>query len=152
MGSSHSSSHFTGFRECFLRITDSERFLQMEKFFMVCCWTVYFYLRKMDNHDRRHSPYPFLLFFVFQIVIWFWTTKKRHTHHRYGNELTLYFESIFFCKRKTNERLLLCFMSHLSMIILSHRKTEKRFLWLVLGYFLVMDGQFLVRMNSINQF
>lgn len=25
-------------------------------------------------------------------------------------------------------------------------------LWLVLGYFLVMDGQFLVRMNSINQF
>ena len=37
---------------------------------------------------------------VFQIVIWFWTTKKRHTHHRYGNELTLYFESIFFCKRK----------------------------------------------------
>ena len=75
---------------------------------------------------------------VFQIVIWFWTTKKRHTHHRYGNELTLYFESIFFCKRKTNERLLLCFMSHLSMIILSHCKTEKKIFmvsaWLVFGY------------------
>ena len=81
---------------------------------------------QMDNHDRRHSPYTFLLFFVFQIVIWFWTTKKRHTHHRYGNELTLYFESIFFCKRKTNERLLLCFMSHLSMIILSHPYSEKK--------------------------
>ena len=75
---------------------------------------------------------------VFQIVIWFWTTKKRHTHHRYGNELTLFFESIFFCKRKTNERLLLCFMSHLSMIILSHCKTEKKIFmvsaWLVFGY------------------
>ena len=46
------------------------------------------------------SPYPSLLFFSSQIVIWFLATKKRHAHHRYGNELTLYFESIFFCKRK----------------------------------------------------
>ena len=48
----------------------------------------------------RISPYPSLLFFSSQIVIWFLATKKRHAHHRYGNELTLYFESIFFCKRK----------------------------------------------------
>ena len=43
-----------------------------------------------------------------------------------------------FAKEKTNERLLLCFMSHLSMIILSHRKTEKKIFmvsaWLVFGY------------------
>ena len=41
-------------------------------------------------------------------------------------------------QKKTNERLLLCFMSHLSMIILSHCKTEKKIFmvsaWLVFGY------------------
>ena len=41
-------------------------------------------------------------------------------------------------QKKTNERLLLCFMSHLSIIILSHCKTEKKIFmvsaWLVFGY------------------
>ena len=45
---------------------------------------------------------------------------------------------IFFCKRETNELLFLCFLPRLSMIILSHRKTEKKIFmvsaWLVFGY------------------
>ena len=63
---------------------------------------------------------------VFQVVTWFRASKKRHTHHHSGNELTLHFYPIFFCKRETNEMSLLCFMSHLSMIILSHLKMKKK--------------------------
>ena len=68
----------------------------------------------------------FLLYSCIRSSSDFGAAKKRHTHHFFRDELTLYSLSIFFCKRETNERLFLRFMSHLSMIILSQPKTEKK--------------------------
>ena len=62
--------------------------------------------------------------------------KKAPYPPSFDDELTLHILSVFFCKRETNELTHLRFMSHLSIMILSQAKIEKKIRVVCLSFIL----------------